>query len=69
MIEYDPISAKAQSRLHRCGKKVLSGIFFGFVLYAGGIWKRDIVVAGYRRGGKFGRVKKSMLGDSLQRKC
>ena len=36
MIEYHPISAKDQSRVR---------ILLGYVLYAGGIWKGDIVVA------------------------
>ena len=34
MIEYHPISAKEQSRLHQFGKKALPGIFLGYVLHA-----------------------------------
>ena len=47
MVEYHPISAKNQSRLHQFGTKVLPGIFLGFVLSAGGggIWKGDKMVA------------------------
>ena len=45
MVEWHAISAKDQSRLHQFGPKVLPGIFLGYVLYAGGIWKGDIVVA------------------------
>ena len=45
MVEYHPISAKDQSRLHQFGPKVLPGIVLGYVLYAGGIWKGDIIVA------------------------
>ena len=30
MVEYRPISAKDQSRLHQFGKKVLPGIFLGY---------------------------------------
>ena len=45
MVEYHPISAKDQSRLHQFGPKVLPGKFLGYVLYAGGIWKGDIIVA------------------------
>ena len=45
MVEYHPISAKDQSRLHQLGKKVLPGIFLGYALYAEGIWKGDILVA------------------------
>ena len=45
MVEYHPIAAKDLSRLHQFGKKVLPGIFLGYVLYAGGFWKGDIMVA------------------------
>ena len=39
LVEYYPISAKDQSRIHQYGKKVLPGLFLGYALYAGGIWK------------------------------
>ena len=45
MVEYYPISAKDQSRIHQLGKKVLPGLFLGYALYVGGIWKGDILVA------------------------
>ena len=45
MVEYYPICWKDQSRLHQIGKKVLSGIFLGYALVAGGIWKGDVLVA------------------------
>ena len=45
MVEYHPISAKDQSRLHQFGGKVLPGIFLGYALDAGRIWKGDIQVA------------------------
>ena len=45
LVEYYPISAKHQSRIHHFGKKVLPGIFLGYARYAGGIWKGDIMVA------------------------
>ena len=45
MVEYHPISAKEISRVHQFGTKVLPGKFLGYVLYAGGIWKGDIMVA------------------------
>ena len=44
-VEYYPVSAKDQSRIHQFGTKVLQGTFPGCVLYAGGIWKGDIMVA------------------------
>ena len=45
MVEYHPISAKDQSRLHQFGAKILPGICLGDALYAGRIWKGDIMVA------------------------
>ena len=45
MVEYHPISAKDISRLHQFGSTVLPGIFLGYALHAGGIWKGDIVLA------------------------
>ena len=44
LVEYYPISAKDQSRIHQFGKKVLPGLFLGYALYVGGIWKDDILV-------------------------
>ena len=45
LVEYHPITAKDQSRIHQFGKKVSPGLFLGYALYAGGIWKGDIMVA------------------------
>ena len=45
LVEYHPITAKDQSRIHQFGKKVLSGLFLGYALYAGGIWKGDVLIA------------------------
>ena len=45
LVEYHPITAKDQSRIHQFGKKVLPGLFLGFPLYAGGIWKGDVLIA------------------------
>ena len=45
MVEYHPVTAKDQSRIHQIGKKVLPGLFLGYALYAGGIWKGDVLVA------------------------
>ena len=39
------ITLKDLSRLHPFGPKVLPGLFLGFVLYARGIWKGDIMIA------------------------
>ena len=35
LVEYYPISAKDQSRIHHFGKKVFPGLFFGYAVYAG----------------------------------
>ena len=45
LVEYYPITAKDQSRIHQFGKKVLLGLFPGYALYAGGIWKGDVLIA------------------------
>ena len=45
LVEYYLESAKYQSRIHQYGKKVLPGLLLGYALYAGGIWKGDILVA------------------------
>ena len=45
LVEYHPITAKDQSRIHQCGKTVLPGLFLGYALYAGGIWKGDVLIA------------------------
>ena len=45
LVEHYPISVKDQSRIHQFGKKVSPGLFLGYALYAGGIWKGDIMVA------------------------
>ena len=44
MVEYHPTTAKDQSRIHQFGKKVLPGLFLGYALYAGRIWKGDVLV-------------------------
>ena len=45
LVEYHPFTAKDQSRTHQFGNKVLPGLFLGYALYAGGIWKGDVLVA------------------------
>ena len=35
LVEYHPITAKDQSRIHQFGTKVLPGLFLGYALYAG----------------------------------
>ena len=45
LVEYHPITAKDQSRIHQFGKKVLPGLFLGYAQYAGRIWKGDVLIA------------------------
>ena len=45
LVEYHPITAKDQSKIHQFGKKVLPGLFLGYALYAGAIWKGDVLIA------------------------
>ena len=44
-VEYHLVSAKHLSRLHQFGPQVLPGVFLGYALYVGRIWKGDIMVA------------------------
>ena len=44
-VEYHPITAKVQSRIHQFRKKVSPGLFLGYALYAEGIWKGDVLLA------------------------
>ena len=45
LVEYHPITAKDRSRIHQFGKKILPRLFLGYALYAGEIWKGDILDA------------------------
>ena len=45
LVEYHPFTAKDQSRIHQLGKKVLPGLFLRYALYAGWIWKGDVLIA------------------------
>ena len=54
MVEYHRIFAKDTLRF---GPKVLPGIFLGYVLYAGQIWKGDIMVADIEECGGDGRIR------------
>ena len=40
LVEYHPVTAKDQSQPHQFG-----GLFLGYALYAGGIWKGDVLIA------------------------
>ena len=45
LVEYYPKTSKDQSRIHQFGQKVLPGFFLGYALYAGRIWKGDVLIA------------------------
>ena len=45
LVEDHPISPKDQARIHQFGKKVLHGIFLGYELVAGELWKGNILKA------------------------
>ena len=45
LVEYHSCNCEGQSRIHQFGKKVLPGLFIGYALYAGGIWKGGILIA------------------------
>ena len=68
LVEYYPISAKDQSRIHQFGKKVLPGLFLGNALYAGGIWKGDIMVADIEELETMGRIGNLPKHDSMQKR-
>ena len=69
MVKYHPISAKDQSRLHQFGAKVLPVVFLGYVLYAGGIWKGDIMIADIEELEEMGASEIHARRLSMQRKC
>ena len=68
MVECHPISAKDLSRLHQFGKKVLPGIFLGYVLYAGGIRKKTFLSQTLRNWKRWTQQNSTHEG-STQRKC
>ena len=46
LVEYHPITAKDQSRIHQFGKKVLPRLFLGYALYTlGEFGKGDVLIA------------------------
>ena len=63
LVEYHPITAKDQSRIHQFGKKVLPGD----ALYAVGIWKGDVLVADLEELETMD-ASESTRKDSMQRK-
>ena len=66
-VEYYPISAKDQSRIHQLGKKVVPGLFLGYALYAGEIWKGDIMVADIEELENDGRIRNLLEKTQCER--
>ena len=66
-VEYFPISAKDQWRLHHFGGKFLPGILLEHALVAARTWRGDVLVADMEELGHWTR-QKSMLGGSMQKK-
>ena len=56
-LSYYPISVKDQSRIHQFGKRVLPGLFLGYALYAGRIWKGHLLVADLEELENDGRIR------------
>ena len=67
LIEYHPITAKDQSRIHQFGKKVLSGLFLGYALYAGEFGRVTYWLQTLRSWNRWTH-QKTTLKDSMQRK-
>ena len=67
LVEYHPITAKDQSRIHQFGKKVLPGLFLGYALYAGVIWKGDVLIETLRSWKRWTH-RKSTRKDSMRKR-
>ena len=67
LVEYRLITAKDQSRIHQFGKKVSPGLYLGYALYAGGIWKGDVLVADLGSWRRWTH-RKSSQKDSMRKK-
>ena len=60
LVEYHPITAKDQSRIHQFGQKVLPGLFLGYALYAGAKLEGYVLIADLEDGndGRIGNLLK-----------
>ena len=67
LVEYHPITAKDQSRIHQFGKKVLPGMFLGYALYAVRIWKGDVLIADLEEWKRWTH-RKSTRKDSMRKR-
>ena len=67
LVENHPISTEDQWWIHQFGKQVLPGIFFGYVLYAGRIWKETYWFWTLRSWKRWTH-QESMLKDSTRKR-
>ena len=49
-------------------RKVLPGLFLGYALYAGGIWKGDVLVADLEELGDDGRIGNLLKKNSMRKR-
>ena len=68
MVEYHPISAKDQSRLHQFGPKVLPGIFLGSAFSRVESGKETLLSQTLKNWSRWTRLTSTPEG-SMQRKC
>ena len=68
LVEYHPITAKDQSRIHQFGKKVLPGLFLGYALYAGGEFGRVTYGSQTLRSWRRWTHRKSTQKDSMRKR-
>ena len=66
-VEYYPISAKDQPRIHQFGKQVLPGLFLGYALYAGEFGRVTLWLQTLRLWKRWTH-RKSTQKDPMQRK-
>ena len=68
LVEYHPITAKDQSRIHQFGKKVLPGLILGYALYAGGKFGRVTYWSQTLRSWRRWTHRKSTQKDSMRKR-
>ena len=69
LVEYHPMTAKDQSRIHQFGKKVLPGLFLGYRLCAGGNFGRVTYWLQTSRSWRRWTHRKSTRKDSMRKEC
>ena len=68
LVEYHPITAKDQSRIHQFGKNVLPGLFLGYALYAGGEFGKVTYWSQTLRSWRRWTHRKSTRKDSMRKR-